>query len=158
MVNQWLRAVPVDLRARSGISLPPFETPVAQNPRSGPIVQARPGIFLTVQGRHRLLLVRGAQRTFCNVRDNDCDDGSGRRRDFPRSCVRGYPLAGVTAAAACVASFQVARSENFNQFGRASEVGGCAMRNRDLVSDGFLALTAGGMALLCSSLLAFAFV
>jgi hypothetical protein len=32
------------------------------------------------------------------------------------------------------------------------------MRNRDLVSDGFLALTAGGMALLCSSLLAFAFV
>jgi hypothetical protein len=31
------------------------------------------------------------------------------------------------------------------------------MRNGDLVSDGFLALTAGGFALLCSSLLAFAF-
>jgi hypothetical protein len=31
------------------------------------------------------------------------------------------------------------------------------MRNRDLVSDSLLALTAGGLALLCSSLLAFAF-
>ena len=32
------------------------------------------------------------------------------------------------------------------------------MRNQDLVSDGYLALTAAGFALLCSSLLAFAFV
>jgi hypothetical protein len=31
------------------------------------------------------------------------------------------------------------------------------MRNHDLVSDSFLALTAAGLALLCSSLLAFAF-
>jgi len=31
------------------------------------------------------------------------------------------------------------------------------MRNHDLVSDGFLALTAAGFVLLCSSLLAFAF-
>jgi hypothetical protein len=31
------------------------------------------------------------------------------------------------------------------------------MRNRDLVSDGFLALTAAGFFLLCSSLLAYAF-
>ncbi len=31
------------------------------------------------------------------------------------------------------------------------------MRNRDLVSDSFLALTAAGFVLLCSSLLAFAF-
>lgn len=31
------------------------------------------------------------------------------------------------------------------------------MRNHDLVSDGFLALTAAGLALLCSSLIAFAF-
>lgn len=31
------------------------------------------------------------------------------------------------------------------------------MRHHDLVSDGFLALTAGGFVLLCSSLLAFAF-
>jgi hypothetical protein len=30
------------------------------------------------------------------------------------------------------------------------------MRNHDLVSDGFLALTAAGLVLLCSSLLAFA--
>ena len=32
------------------------------------------------------------------------------------------------------------------------------MKDHDLVSDGFLALTAAGVALLCSSLLAFAFV
>jgi hypothetical protein len=31
------------------------------------------------------------------------------------------------------------------------------MRNQDPVSDGFLALTAAGLVLLCSSLLAFAF-
>jgi hypothetical protein len=31
------------------------------------------------------------------------------------------------------------------------------MRNQDLVSDGYLALTATGFALLCSSLLVFAF-
>jgi hypothetical protein len=31
------------------------------------------------------------------------------------------------------------------------------MRDHDLVSNGFLALTAAGMVLLCSSLLAFAF-
>jgi hypothetical protein len=31
------------------------------------------------------------------------------------------------------------------------------MRNRDLVSDGFLALIAAGFVLLCSSLLAYAF-
>jgi hypothetical protein len=37
------------------------------------------------------------------------------------------------------------------------DIGGCIMRSNDLVSDGFLALTAGGLALLCSSLLAFAF-
>jgi len=32
------------------------------------------------------------------------------------------------------------------------------MRNRDLVSDGFLALTAAGFVLLCSSLFAYAFI
>jgi hypothetical protein len=31
------------------------------------------------------------------------------------------------------------------------------MRNQDIVSDGYLALTAAGFVLLCSSLLAFAF-
>ena len=31
------------------------------------------------------------------------------------------------------------------------------MRNHDFVSDGFLAVTAGGLVLLCASLLAFAF-
>ena len=53
--------------------------------------------------------------------------------------------------------FEEARFESFNQFGRALRIGGCIMRNSDLVSDSFLALTAGGFALLCSSLLAFAF-
>jgi hypothetical protein len=50
-------------------------------------------------------------------------------------------------------------------FGRASSIrtsiedesGRCPMRNHDLVSDGFLALTAGGLVLLCSSLVALAF-
>lgn len=37
------------------------------------------------------------------------------------------------------------------------ESGRCLMRNHDLVSDGFLALTAGGLVLLCSSLVALAF-
>ena len=37
------------------------------------------------------------------------------------------------------------------------ESGRCPMRNHDLVSDGFLALTAGGLVLLCSSLVALAF-
>jgi hypothetical protein len=37
------------------------------------------------------------------------------------------------------------------------ESGRCPMRNHDLVSDGFLALTAGGLVLLCSSLMALAF-
>ena len=47
----------------AAILLAPFETPVAENPRSLPIVRARPGIFLTVQACHRLLHMRGAQRT-----------------------------------------------------------------------------------------------
>jgi hypothetical protein len=32
------------------------------------------------------------------------------------------------------------------------------MRDRDLVSNGFLALTAAGLVLLCSSLLAYSFI
>jgi hypothetical protein len=35
--------------------------------------------------------------------------------------------------------------------------GRCIMRNHDLVSDGFLAITAAGFVLLCSSLVAVAF-
>ena len=38
------------------------------------------------------------------------------------------------------------------------ETEGLPMRNRDLVSDGFLALTAAGLVLLCSSLLAYSFI
>jgi hypothetical protein len=38
------------------------------------------------------------------------------------------------------------------------ETGRRIMRNHDLVSGGFLAVTAAGLVLLCSSLLAFAFV
>ena len=62
MVNQSLRAVSVDLRAFTAFSLPPFETRVAENPRSRPIVQARSEIFLTVQGRRRLLHVRWGRK------------------------------------------------------------------------------------------------
>ena len=35
--------------------------------------------------------------------------------------------------------------------------GRCIMRNHDIVSNGFLALTTASLVLLCSSLLAFAF-
>ena len=48
-------------------------------------------------------------------------------------------------------------SEIFNKFGRSIESGRCTMRNRDLVSDGFLALIVAGLLLLCSSLLVIAF-
>ena len=62
MVNQWLRAVPVDLRAKAAVSLAPFETPVAENPRSSRFVRTRPEIFLTVQARHRFLHVRSGRK------------------------------------------------------------------------------------------------
>ena len=62
MVNQWLRALPVDLRAKAAVSLAPFDTPVAEKPRSSRIVPARPEIFLTVQARHRLLHVRSGRK------------------------------------------------------------------------------------------------
>jgi hypothetical protein len=52
---------------------------------------------------------------------------------------------------------QAARFESFNKFGRASEKED-PMRHHDPVADGFLALTAAGLVLLCSSLLAFVFV
>ena len=52
---------------------------------------------------------------------------------------------------------QKADSEIFNKFGRSIESSRCTMRNHDLVSGGFLALTAASLVLLCSSLLAFAF-
>ena len=58
VVNQSLRAVPVDLGAKAAISLAPFETPVAEKPRSSRIVPVRPEIFLTVQARHRFLHLR----------------------------------------------------------------------------------------------------
>jgi hypothetical protein len=49
-------------------------------------------------------------------------------------------------------------SEIFNKVGPSSiESGRCIMRNHDFVSDGFLAVTAAGLVLLCSSLLAAAF-
>ena len=65
MVNQWLRAPPVDLRAKRALSLASFDTPVAEKPRSSRIVRARPGMFLTVQARHRFLHVRqGCQGKF----------------------------------------------------------------------------------------------
>jgi hypothetical protein len=53
--------------------------------------------------------------------------------------------------------FRRARLESISKFRRAFENGGYVMRNQDIVSDGYLALTAAGFVLLCSSLLAFAF-
>jgi hypothetical protein len=53
---------------------------------------------------------------------------------------------------------QKADSEIFNKFGSASGAAGvCTMGNHDFVSDGFLALIAAGLLLLCSSLLVIAF-
>jgi hypothetical protein len=50
-----------------------------------------------------------------------------------------------------------ADSEIFNKFGRSIRYpAGVPMRNRDFVSDAFLALIATGLVLLCSSLLAIA--
>jgi len=65
VVNQWLRVLPVDLRAKRALSLASFDTPVAEKPRSARIVLIRPGMFLTVQARHRFLHVRsGCQGKF----------------------------------------------------------------------------------------------
>jgi hypothetical protein len=62
VVNQWLRAVPVDLRAKAAVSLHPFETPVAEKPRSSRFVRMRPEMFLTVQARRRFLHVRSGRK------------------------------------------------------------------------------------------------
>jgi hypothetical protein len=62
VVNQWLRALPVDLRTKEALLLASFDTPVAENPRSSRIVPARGEIFLTVQGRHRFLHVRSGRK------------------------------------------------------------------------------------------------
>ena len=62
VVNQWLHAFPVDLRVKTAILPAPFETPVAENPRSSRIVLIRAEMFLTVQARHRLLHVRSGRK------------------------------------------------------------------------------------------------
>lgn len=62
VVNQWLRALPVDLRAKAAGSLASFDTPVAGNPRSSLIVRPHPEMFLTVQARHLLLHVRSGRK------------------------------------------------------------------------------------------------
>jgi hypothetical protein len=62
VVNQWLRAFPVDLPAKAAVSLVPFDTPVAENPRSSRIVRTRPEIFLTVQACRRFLHVRSGRK------------------------------------------------------------------------------------------------
>jgi hypothetical protein len=62
VVNQWLRAFPVDLRAKAALLLASFDAPVAENPRSSRIVPMRPEMFLTVQARHRLLHVRSGRK------------------------------------------------------------------------------------------------
>jgi len=62
VVNQWLHALPVDLRVKTAVLLAPYETPVAENPRSSRIVRMRPEMFLTVQARHRFLHVRSGRK------------------------------------------------------------------------------------------------
>ena len=56
-----------------------------------------------------------------------------------------------------ITSFRKSRSETSLRFRTDIENGECIMRYHDFVSDGFLALTAAGLVLLCSSLLAMAF-
>jgi hypothetical protein len=51
-----------------------------------------------------------------------------------------------------------ADSEIFNKFGPASAAAGIPMRNRDFISNGFLALVAAGLLLLFSSLVAIALI
>ena len=62
MVNQWLRAVFAELQAKTAVSPPPFETPVAEKHQASRIVRTRRGMFLTVQARHRLLHVRSGRK------------------------------------------------------------------------------------------------
>jgi hypothetical protein len=62
VVNQWLRVLPVDLRAKAAVSLAPFDTPVAENPRSSRFVRMRREMFLTVQARYRFLHVRSGRK------------------------------------------------------------------------------------------------
>lgn len=59
--------------------------------------------------------------------------------------------ASITSFRTADGRFQMVRPNIENESGR------CPMRNHDPVSDGFLALTAGGLVLLCSSLVALAF-
>jgi hypothetical protein len=51
-----------------------------------------------------------------------------------------------------------ADSEIFNKFGRSMTSGRCTMGDDDFVSDGFLELVAACLVVLCSSLLAIAFM
>jgi hypothetical protein len=62
VVNQWLRALPVDLRAKAAILRASFDTPVAEKPRSSRIVPTPSEIFLTVQARHRFLHMRSGRK------------------------------------------------------------------------------------------------
>jgi hypothetical protein len=88
--------------------------------------------------------------------DHDDDrNGNGnfrpaQRQHLPRARVRGislrqHPVAGPEIPKSLIKS------------GDHRENDRCIMRSHDLVSDGFLALTAAGFFLLCSSLVAIAF-
>jgi hypothetical protein len=68
VVNQWLIDQAADSQgfrvARAACTLPGFETPVAQNPRSSGIICSHPGIFLTVQGCSPLVSREGRKGRF----------------------------------------------------------------------------------------------
>jgi hypothetical protein len=73
-----------------------------------------------------------------------------QRQHLPRACVRSLSLQQHPVADPGI-------PKSLIKSGDHSENGRCIMRNHDLVSDGFLAITAAGFLLLCSSLVAIAF-
>ena len=76
------------------------------------------------------------------------------------TAVMGLVSAGIFLAHAFedIAAFKQSLFRSLPRIRSSIETGRCIMRNHDLVSGGFLAVTAAGLVLLCSSLLAFAFV
>ena len=62
------------------------------------------------------------------------------------------------SSSGCTQTATKADSEIFNKFGRSIVGGRCTMDDDDFVSDGVLELVAASLVVLCSSLLAIAFM
>jgi hypothetical protein len=89
------------------------------------------------------------------MEDDDDRNGNGnfrpaQRQHFPRARVRGVSLRQHPRAEPEI-------PKSLIKSGHHRENGRCIMRNHDFVSDGFLAVTAAGFVLLCSTLVAIAF-